>query len=423
MAIANSETANAAPAESATQRTSTSNMANIQDVVERTVDHEMILPGSRLGIFGGGQLGRMFTHAAQRLGYSVVVFTPDQGSPAGQVAQETILADYEDPKAVRRFAESVDVISLEFENIPLEAVARAAEVTPVRPGLHVLEVAQHRIREKTTLQKFGFAVTPFVAVESIDQLQHASDQLGFPMVLKTALWGYDGKGQRKVNSMKEAIAAFELLGPSAVIAEKLIDFQAEVSILVARSPRGEIAVYPMFYNEHSNHILDVSMCPVPEQFVAIAIKAESIARGVIESIDCVGLLCIEFFISKSNELMINELAPRPHNSGHLTMEACRTSQFEQQVRAVCNLPLGETRLVQPAAMANLLGDVWAVGHPRYEDAFASPNTFLHLYGKDDARMGRKMGHLTCLADSSGEAAIQARSIRDSMRAFGNRLFD
>jgi len=243
------------------------------------------------------------------------------------------------------------------------------------------------------------------------------------MVLKTALWGYDGKGQRKVNSMKEAIAAFELLGPSAVIAEKLIDFQAEVSMLVARSPRGEIVVYPMFYNEHSNHILDVSMCPVPDVFAPLTMNAESIARGVIESIDCVGLLCIEFFISKSGELIINELAPRPHNSGHLTMEACRTSQFEQQVRAVCNLPLGDTSLVKPAAMANLLGDVWAVGHPRYEVAFSKPNTFLHLYGKEDARLGRKMGHLTCLGENSGDAATQARTIRESMRASGSRLFD
>lgn len=386
-------------------------------------DQSMILPGARLGIFGGGQLGRMFAHAAQRLGYTVVVFTPDQGSPAGQVAQETILADYEDPKAVRRFAESVDVISLEFENIPLDAVARAAEVVSVRPGFHVLEIAQHRIREKTTLRNFGFSVTPFVGVESTDHLQHAGQELGFPMVLKTALWGYDGKGQRKVNSMKEAIAAFELLGPSAVIAEKLIDFQAEVSMLVARSPRGEVAVYPMFYNEHSNHILDVSTCPVPDQYAAIASEAESIARGVIESIDCIGLLCIEFFISKSGDLMINELAPRPHNSGHLTMEACRTGQFEQQVRAVCNLPLGDTSLIKPAAMANLLGDVWSVGNPRYEAAFSQPNAFLHLYGKEDARLGRKMGHLTCLADSGTEAANQARQIRDSMRASGNRLFD
>ena len=393
------------------------------DVRSKASDESMILPGSRLGIFGGGQLGRMFAHAAQRLGYTVVVFTPDQGSPAGQVAQETILADYEDPKAVRRFAESVDVISLEFENIPLDAVARASEITPVRPGYHVLEVAQHRIREKTTLQNFGFAVTPFVAVESLNDLQKASDELGFPMVLKTALWGYDGKGQRKVNSMKEAVAAFELLGPSAVIAEKLIDFQAEVSMLVARSPRGEIAVYPMFYNEHSNHILDVSMCPVPDAYASLAVNAESIARGVIESIDCVGLLCIEFFISKSGELVINELAPRPHNSGHLTMEACRTSQFEQQVRAVCNLPLGNTSLEKPAAMANLLGDVWAVGHPKYEVAFSKPNTFLHLYGKEDARLGRKMGHLTCLGENSMDAATQARAIRESMRASGSRLFD
>jgi 5-(carboxyamino)imidazole ribonucleotide synthase len=383
----------------------------------------MILPGSRLGVFGGGQLGRMFAHAAQRLGYHVVVFTPESDSPAGQVAQETIQADFEDPKGVRRFAESVDVITLEFENIALDAVARASEIVPVRPGLRVLETAQHRIREKTCLHQAGFPVTPFHALNSPKDVEAAAKKLGFPMVFKTALWGYDGKGQRKVSSLEEGLAALELLGPSSVIAEQRIDLAAEVSIIVARSPRGEVAVYPMFLNEHANHILDVTMCPAIQPWLSVAKQAEEIGRGVVESLDCIGLLTIEFFVAKDGSLMINELAPRPHNSGHLSIEACRTSQFEQQVRAICNLPLGDTSLIQPAAMANLLGDVWGQGHPAFETALAHSNSYLHLYGKQDSRLGRKMGHLTCLGETSSAAAQQARKIRDAMRHSGQQLFE
>jgi 5-(carboxyamino)imidazole ribonucleotide synthase len=365
----------------------------------------------------------MFTHAAQRLGYHVVVFTPEKDSPAGQVAQETILADFEDPKAVRRFAESVDVITLEFENIALDAVARAEEIVPVRPGLSVLEVAQHRIREKTALQKAGFPVTPFCELTSVEDIDRAAQQLGFPMIFKTALWGYDGKGQRKVTSLDEAVAAFELLGPSSVIAEKCIDFIAEVSIIGARSPRGETAIYPMFYNEHANHILDVTMCPAPESLLSIAADAEEIGRGVIQALGILGLLTIEFFVAKDRSLMINELAPRPHNSGHLTMEACHTSQFEQQVRAICNLPLGNPSLIQPAAMANLLGDVWSHTTPAFDVALARPNMALHLYGKHDPRMGRKMGHLTGWNQTSQAAAEQVRAVRHRMWHTGKELFE
>lgn len=382
-----------------------------------------ILPGSKVGIFGGGQLGRMFTHAAQRLGYHVTVFTPELHSPAGQVAQEAIIADYEDPKAVRRFAEQVDVISLEFENIPLEAVARAEEVTPVRPGYRVLETAQHRVREKSTLRAAGFPVTDFVEINHLDDLNRAISELGEKMILKTASWGYDGKGQRKVSNFNEAKGAWEVLGPSTVIAEKKIDFQAEVSIVVARSSRGEVVTYPLCLNEHANHILDVSRAPVSPDLSALEAQATEIGRGVLDALECNGLLCIEFFVDSKGELMINEIAPRPHNSGHLTIEACTTSQFEQQVRAICNLPLGKTDLLQPAAMANLLGDVWGQGNPRFELALEAERTYLHLYGKQDARLGRKMGHLTCLDKTSEEAAHRVRMIRDRMRFSGATLFD
>lgn len=384
--------------------------------------HRVIVPGSTLGVFGGGQLGRMFAHAAQRLGYRVVVFTDEQNSPAGQVAQETILGDYLDPKAVRIFAEKVDVITLEFENIAIEAVARAAEVTLVRPGVGVLAVAQHRLKEKRTLKDFGYPVTPFREIRSIQDISPAAEELGWPLVLKTTNWGYDGKGQRRVTNQIEANDAIELLGPEPLIAEKWISYQAEVSVIVARTANGATAVYPMFTNSHSNHVLDITTCPAEPALHSVATRAESIAVGVAESLPLEGILCVEFFVGMDGELMINEIAPRPHNSGHLTIEACRTSQFEQQVRAICNLPLGDTSLIQPAAMANLLGDVWGSESPRFERALQESATYLHLYGKESARQGRKMGHITKLSETASKAASEVISIREAIRSSEATLF-
>ena len=382
----------------------------------------MIAPGSTLGVFGGGQLGRMFTHAAQKLGYRVVVFTDEPDSPAGQVAQETILGNYLDPTAVRLFAEQVDVITLEFENIALEAVARAAEITLVRPGVHVLAVAQHRLNEKRTLKEAGFLVTPFYEIQTTNDIEPAAAELGWPMVLKTVNWGYDGKGQRRVANAAEANAAIELLGPEPLIAEKWISYIAEVSVIVARSATGSTAVYPMFTNSHSNHILDITTCPAEDSLMAVAPKAESIALSVADTLGLEGILCVEFFVAAGGEIMINEIAPRTHNSGHLTIEACRTSQFEQQVRAICNLPLGDTALIQPAAMANLLGDVWGDGSPHFERALQCPATYLHLYGKSSARQGRKMGHLTKLSSSASVAASEVLAMREAIRCKEGKLF-
>ncbi len=382
----------------------------------------IIEPGASIGVFGGGQLGRMFTHAAQRLGYHVVVFTDEIDAPASQVANETVQGDYLDPIAVRRFAEKVDVVTLEFENIALEAVARASEIVPVRPGRKILSVAQHRIQEKTTLLQEGFPVTPFREVRSIQEIAPTVESLGWPLVLKTTTWGYDGKGQRKVRTQIEANDALEMLGPEPLIAEKWIPYIAEVSVLVARSPRGEIVVYPMFTNTHSNHILDVTTCPAGEELQAIEPEVQGIAKGIADALQLEGVLCVEFFVTESQEVMVNEIAPRPHNSGHLTIEACRTSQFEQQVRAVCNLPLGDTSLIQPAAMANLLGDVWGTGQPRFDHPLSLPNCYLHLYGKKEARGGRKMGHLTLLADSPKEAAEKVLRAREGLQNREGRLF-
>lgn len=383
---------------------------------------KMILPGASIGVFGGGQLGRMIVHAAQRLGYRVVIFTEEIDSPASQAANETVIGDYLDPNAVRRFAEKVDVITLEFENIHLEAVQRAAEVTLVRPGVDVLAVAQHRTREKSTLRDLGFPVTPFREVQSYHDMPNVAEQLGWPLVIKTNNWGYDGKGQRKVRSLIEANDAIELLGPEPLIAEQWVPFHCEVSVLVARSPSGKLATYPMFTNSHANHILDVTTCPASEEMMGVASRAQEIARGIAESLQVEGLLCVEFFVGHDGQVMVNELAPRPHNSGHLTIEACSTSQFEQQVRAVCNLPLGETHLLRPAAMVNLLGDVWGSSQPRFEHVFAEPNAHLHLYGKSDARSGRKMGHITMFGASATQAAERAIQIRDQIRGGGKQLF-
>jgi 5-(carboxyamino)imidazole ribonucleotide synthase len=379
-------------------------------------------PGATLGVFGGGQLGRMFTQAAQRLGYRVIVFTDEVDSPASQVAHDTIQADYLDLKAVRSFAERVDVVTLEFENIAVEAIHRASEFTLVRPGIKVLSVAQHRIREKSTLAQAGFPVTPFREICSINEILPAVEHFGWPLVLKTTTWGYDGKGQRKVSSQVEANDALEMLGPEPVIAEKWIPYSAEVSVVVARSPSGDLATFPMFTNAHHNHILDVTTCPPVGMLRSIEPRAIEIAEGVAERLELEGILCVEFFVTEDYSLLINEIAPRPHNSGHLTIEAARTSQFEQQVRAICNLPLGDTRLIQPAAMANLLGDVWGDDQPRYREALAESACYLHLYGKHAPRPGRKMGHITVLDQSPEAASERAIAIRGKMRSKEPSLF-
>ncbi|MFN6402132.1 MAG: 5-(carboxyamino)imidazole ribonucleotide synthase [Planctomycetota bacterium] len=373
---------------------------------------KVVEPGGTIGVFGGGQLGRMFCHAAQRLGYQVVVYTDEANSPATQVAAHSVVGDYEDVDAVGAFAERIDVATLEFENIPLVAVETAQKSVPVRPGLQVLAVAQNRLVEKSTLKDFGFPVTPFQEVRSYGDVLHAADVLGWPMVIKTATGGYDGKGQRKVSSATQANDALDVLGPEPLIAEKWISYVAEVSVLAARSPSGQIQVYPMFTNSHCNHILDITTVPACDSLRGVEPRAIEVARGIAEAMRLEGIICVEMFVDQKGEVMVNELAPRPHNSGHLTIEAFGVSQFEQQVRSVCNLPLGEVFQVRPAAMVNLMGDLWTDGHaPDWSRVFCHPNAHLHLYGKTQPRPGRKMGHLTVLADSAEQAAQLASRLR------------
>jgi 5-(carboxyamino)imidazole ribonucleotide synthase len=373
-----------------------------------------ILPGAAVGVLGSGQLGRMFAIAARRMGYRVHTLSPDTDTPTGQVADEEVTAAYDDLDAVRYFARRVSVITFEFENVPSATAAAAAEFAPVRPAGSVLHVTQNRMREKTFLSDKGFPVTPFRAVRSADDLDRAVAELGLPGVLKTAGFGYDGKGQTKIADPARLATARGAVGSNAdLIYEKFIDFDREVSVVAARAIDGAFAHWGVVDNTHRNHILDLSVAPanVPAN---VASRAIGIARGVLESLDVVGVLTVEFFLTRSGELMINELAPRPHNSGHFSFDASVTSQFEQQLRAVCGLPLGSTELLRPAAMVNLLGDLWQSGEPDWAAACASPNVKLHLYGKQAARPGRKMGHLTALADTPDEAARIALAARDAL---------
>jgi 5-(carboxyamino)imidazole ribonucleotide synthase len=369
-----------------------------------------ILPGAAVGVLGSGQLGRMFALAARRMGYRVHTFSPDSDTPTGQVADVEVCASYDDLDAVRRFASAVSVVTFEFENIPAPTAEAAAACTPVRPAGNVLHVAQNRLREKTFLADHGFPVTPFRAVRTSADLHAAAESLGCPAVLKTAAFGYDGKGQVKLQTAADGEAALARSPEMEWIYEAFIYFEREVSVVAARAADGSFAHWGVIENTHRNHILDLSVSPadIPSE---VEKQAVEIARGVLEQLDVVGVLCVEFFLAKNGKLLINELAPRPHNSGHLTIDASVTSQFEQQLRAVCGLPLGSTTRLRPAAMVNLLGDLWQNGEPNWGAACALPNVKLHLYGKADPRPGRKMGHLTALAETSGKAAQLAVSAR------------
>jgi 5-(carboxyamino)imidazole ribonucleotide synthase len=370
----------------------------------------VIGPGATLGVLGSGQLGRMFTIAARRMGYRVHTFSPDEDTPTGQVADLEVTASYDDMDALREFARHVDVVTFEFENVPIEAIETVEELAPVRPAGLALHTAQQRSREKTFLAERGFPTVPFARAASQDELWDAVARIGTPAIVKTAAFGYDGKGQVAIGPADDPVRAWEALGRRAAILEAFVDLEREMSVVGARGHDGAHAFFPPFENTHQRHILDVTVTPAGISD-ALAERAVGITRAVLDALDYVGVLCVEFFV-RGDELLINEIAPRPHNSGHLTIDACCTSQFEQQLRAVCGLPLGAPDLLHPAAMANLLGDLWAGGEPDWTAALAMPDVKLHLYGKRTARPGRKMGHLTALADT----AAQARSRVEAARA-------
>lgn len=377
-----------------------------------------ILPGATIGVFGSGQLGRMMALAGRAMGYRIATFSPDRDSPTGQIADLEVTAPYADLDAVAAFVAQVDVITFEFENVVAEVAAIAeAAGKPVRPSGAVLHTAQQRLREKHFLAGAGLPVAPFHAVVNADELAAALAVVGCPAVLKTAAFGYDGKGQVKINRPEDAAGAWAEavawaeVGGRPCIVESFVAFSHEISVVAARGVDGSFAHYGAIENRHANHILDLSIAParIPALTAAAAVE---LARAVIEKLDVVGVLCVEFFLTHDGCLLINEIAPRPHNSGHLTIEAAVTSQFEQQVRAVCGLPLGSTALLQPAAMANLLGDLWAAGEPDWASALAYPALKLHLYGKREPRPGRKMGHLTALSGRVEDAVGTVLSARN-----------
>ena len=375
----------------------------------------IIPPGATIGVLGGGQLGRMFAIAARRLGYRVHTLAPEDDTPTGQIADVEINAPYDDLDAVRAFARGVDVVTFEFENVPAAATAAAEEFAIVRPSGRALFVSQHRIREKTFLADRGLPVTPFAPVRSEDDLHAAVARVGCPAVLKTASFGYDGKGQVPVADAADALPAWQTLGRQEAILEAFIDLDREISVVAARGVDGDQSHFAPIENAHRHHILDVSMAPanVPP---ARAREAAAVTRAILEALDYVGVLCVEFFVARDGRLLINELAPRPHNSGHLTFDACRTSQFEQQLRAICGLPLGAPELLQPAAMANLLGDLWnGVGELNWPAALAIGEVKLHMYGKATPRPGRKMGHLTAMAATADQAKALVVRARDALR--------
>lgn len=374
-----------------------------------------ILPGATLGVLGSGQLGRMFALSARRMGYRVHTFSPGEDTPMGQVADREAVGDYHDLDAVAEFASRVDVVTFEFENVPFEAAATAAEYVPVRPDGRVLHIAQHRRREKDFLASAGFPTAPFEHVPDRKTLAEAITRLGTPCVLKTAGFGYDGKGQFVIKTPDDADEAWTAIGASEAVLECFVDFDSEVSVVAARGPDGAFAHYGVVENRHRNHILDVS---IPDAVVdpTVTNEAVRIAHGVLEALDVVGVLCVEFFVERDGTLRVNELAPRPHNSGHFSFDACITSQFEQQVRSVCGLSLGATTRLAPSAMVNLLGDLWQNGEPDWAAAQADSALKLHLYGKNEARPGRKMGHMTVFGDTREDAAGRAVAARERLTA-------
>jgi 5-(carboxyamino)imidazole ribonucleotide synthase len=371
-----------------------------------------VLPGSTIGVLGSGQLGRMFAIAARRMGYRVHTYSPDRDSPTGQIADIEIDAAYEDLDRVREFASAVDVVTFEFENVPAATAEAAAQCALVRPAGAVLHTTQHRLREKTFLCKHGFPVTRFEAILEAEDLPRSVASIG-PGILKTAGFGYDGKGQFRVGSLAEAEAAWNAMGRQQAVLEALVDFEAELSVIGVRGADGGCVFFTPSCNHHVNGILDVSFAPMPLD-ERIAQEAVAITRGILEQLDVAGVLCVEFFLTRDGKLLVNELAPRPHNSGHLTIDACITSQFEQQLRSVCGLPLGSTEMLRPAAMANLLGDIWETGEPDWIAACAVPEVKLHLYGKIEPRRGRKMGHLTATAATPENAEALVRMARSRL---------
>ncbi|MFK5915044.1 MAG: 5-(carboxyamino)imidazole ribonucleotide synthase [Woeseiaceae bacterium] len=372
-----------------------------------------ILPGSTLGMLGGGQLGRMFTIAARTMGYEVVVLDPDKDSPAGKLATTHICADYADQDALAQITKTCDVVTTEFENIPASTLAALAKNVLVRPSAKSVTIAQDRIQEKNFLKENGFNTAPFAVIRSFEDLQKNIKDIGTPSILKVSCFGYDGKGQFGINTESDIEKAWQTLQGEACVLEQRMPLDIEVSVVLARGINNEVSTYPLSENIHESGILDVSIVPARID-QALEVKVTDMAKQIAIKLDYIGLMAVEFFIS-NGELLVNEIAPRPHNSGHFTLDACVTNQFEQQVRAVCGLPLGDTTLLSPVVMINMLGDIWHDGKaPKWQKLLEHPNVKLHLYGKHEARPGRKMGHFNVLSENIDDALRLANDLKDQL---------
>ncbi|MCP1116571.1 5-(carboxyamino)imidazole ribonucleotide synthase [Robbsia andropogonis] len=402
----------------------------MQDGTQDRKPYPKVLPGAWLGVLGGGQLGRMFCHAAQAMGYKVAVLEPDATSPAGMVADRHIQAAYDDPTALATLAQLCEAVTTEFENVPAAALDKLAETVRVSPPGRAVAIAQDRIAEKQFLAQC-VGVAPHLVIESqaaLDALDDGAFTGVLPGILKTARMGYDGKGQVRVESVREAREAFAGLGGTACILEKRLSLDYEVSALVARGADGETVVYPIAQNTHIDGILAETVVPAPSldlmhglHQARLAAQVADQARTIVTALGYVGVLCIEFFVLTDGTLVANEMAPRPHNSGHYTIDACVTSQFEQQVRAMTGLPLGDTRQHSPAVMLNVLGDIWFQGAdadvartPPWDMIVALPEVHIHLYGKEQARKGRKMGHVTVTGPDAATAKQRARQVAQDL---------
>jgi len=375
----------------------------------------MILPGATLGMLGGGQLGRMFVTAAQTMGYKVIVLEPDVNSPAGIIADQHICAKYTDEEALAQLAQQCDAVTTEFENIPATVLSYLEDKTVVHPSSNVLSSTQNRLVEKAFIESLGINVAPYAAIRGMEDIDAIADTFQFPAIIKAASFGYDGKGQSVCQTADDVRNAFTVLNKVECVLEQRINLVREISTVLARSQSGEITHFPIAENVHVNGILHSTTVPsnVPAEQ---AQKAIEMADKIAEGLDYVGIMAVEFFISKEGDILANEIAPRPHNSGHFTLDACQTSQFEQQVRMLCGLPSGNCELTSPVVMINLLGDVWGSSQPHWETLLSRPENKLHLYGKKEARPGRKMGHFNVLATSVEKAAVIAKQSFEDLQA-------
>ncbi len=372
----------------------------------------IILPPAMLGMLGGGQLGRFFVIAAHEMGYRVTVLDPDKNSPAGKIADVHLCADYDDAAALKTMAETCQAITTEFENVPASTLETLAQTRTVRPSAKAVSIAQHRVLEKQFIRDAGIPVAPFVVVNAASDLPADTNAI-YPAILKVARFGYDGKGQARVANQAQAQAAFEAFKGEQCVLEKMLSLDYEVSVVLVRDAQGNVAAYPLAENSHLNGILDVSIVPARAPKV-IQDQARQLAIKIAEKLEYVGVLAVEFFVG-NGELLANEMAPRPHNSGHYTIDANVTNQFEQQLRALVGLPLGDNRLHSQAVMVNILGDIWKNGvEPAWDKVFARPELKLHLYGKHEPRPGRKMGHYTVIGADQETVIVNAIKAREEL---------